>query len=705
MGFVAQAMERRASVGASVHPAQLDDPRVIFGSGYADDATGLNLSETDVLGWPAVMQALRIISWSIGMLPCHLYEKQGEGKKKLRQADEHPVYWLLHDEPHPDYTPFEFNSAMVFNALLRGNAYAQLVSKKAGVVDSLFPLDPTRMKTQHINGKLIYVYSAAGGESKKIFPSSEILHIKGFSDGGLLGFALNQISRTTLAKGVAMDRYGARVFKNGMASGSVIESDQPQKWKNDEERDRFYSKLQDRLQGEDNWHKVIGLPYGMSMKNLGISPKDAQLIEGLTFQVQDIARLTGVPPSLLMELSRATFSNVEQQLLQFVQLCLGPWLVNIEQRYKKSLLSIDERKRYVIKFLVDALLRTDLKTQNDALRVAVGQPWMSVNEARDLKELAPVDGGDEVAKPMNMGNPGGNPAQSVDPAGDWVAPPQDGDSSTRAMTYRNAGRAGYVERGRYFQIRESSKARKALREAYRKTILRDAQRLINGEIREVRKLMDKAGLSSNVAARSSVDDFAKSLQDWFEGAGFSSAASRTLSPTLRDFAESMAQAAAAQAGGGAVDVSAFIDEYIGNFERGTAGSHLGQLMQLIEENDAADLGAAIEQRLNEWEKGREDGTRKSQAEKIGDRESVQLGAGVARAAWGLIGVSTLVWFANSGACPICQKLDGRVVGIDESFVEQSGQITGSDDQPTLTAGRNINYPPIHGSCTCDIGPG
>lgn len=714
MGFVSAAIEQRATVGPSLHPSRLDDPRVIFGTGYGEDATGLNLSESEVLGWPALIQAMRMISWGIGMMPCHLYEKTGPGKGKLEPADGHPVHWLLHDEPHPDYTPFEFNSCMAFKAAFQGDAYAQIIRARGGVIGSLFPMDTHRMTTRRVNGKLLFEYREDG--NKRVFVSDEILHIKGFSDGGILGFALNQIARTTLAKGVAMDRYGARVFKNGLASGVFTEMTDPAgKFKDEAERDRFYSKLQERLQGQDNWHKVIGLPFGMTMKNLGISPKDAQLIEGLTFQVQDISRLTGVPPSLLMELSRATFTNSEQQMLQFIQLCLGPWIANIEQRYKKSLLTRDERKRYVIKFLVDALLRTDLKTQNDALRVAVGQPWMSVNEARDLKELAPIKGGDEVAKPMNMGNPGGDPAQSAEPAA--IAPAQDGDANTRggitncelriatADSYRNGGRAGYVERSRYFEIREGSKARKALREAYRKTITRDAQRLIGGEIREVRKLMAKAGISSDVAARASTDDFAKALQDWFEGVGFAGAVGRTLSPTLRDFAESMAQAAAAQSGGRSVDVSSFIDEYIGNFEQGTAGSHLGQLMQLIEENDAADLGAAIEERLGEWEKGREDGTRKSQAEKIGDRESVQLGAGVARAAWGVLGVSTLVWFANSGACPICQKLDGRVVGIDESFVEESGQITGADDQPTLTAGRNVKYPPIHGACTCDIGPG
>jgi len=431
MGFVAAALESRNRVGTSVHPARLDDPRTMFYGASGDDATGLELSESEVLGWPALIQALRMISWSIGMLPCHLYEQTGQGKGKLKTADDHPLHWILHDEPHPEYTPFEFKSCMAFRAAFQGDAYAQIIRSRGGIVEKVFPMETHRMTTRRVNGELIFDYNEGG--RVKAFPAYEILHIKGFSDGGILGFALNQLSRTTLAKGVAMDRFGARVFKNGMTSGVVVEQEQPHKFPNEEEQKRFYDKIRDGISGQDNWHRVFGLPYGMKMKNLGVSPKDAQLIEGLTFQVQDIARLTGVPPSLLMELSRSTFTNSEQQMLQFVQLCLQPWITLIEERFKKSLLTMEERKRYVIKFLVDALLRTDLKTQNDALRVAVGQPWMSVNEARDLKELQPLEGEqyNEVALPLNMANPGGDPGVSDTGNGaEAQTPAQDGDADT-----------------------------------------------------------------------------------------------------------------------------------------------------------------------------------------------------------------------------------------------------------------------------------
>jgi len=703
MGFVASAMEQRATMGPSVHPARLDDPRVIFGNGFGDDATGLNLGEADVLGWPAVMQALRIISWSIGMLPVHLYERSGDGAKKLKPADNHPVHWLLHDEPHPEYTPFEFNSAMVFSALLRGNGFAQIITGKSGAVERIFPMNAYQMETFRVDGKLFYRYRE--GNKTREFPASEILHIKGFGDGGILGFALNQISRTTLAKGVAMDRFGARVFKNGMASGSVIEMDQPTKFKDDEEKKRFYDKLQDAMSGEKNWHRVIGLPYGMKMKNLGISPKDAQLIEGLTFQVQDIARLTGVPPSLLMELSRATFSNVEQQLLQFVQLCLGPWIVNIEQRYKKSLLTVAERKQYVIKFLVDALLRTDLKTQNDALRVAVGQPWMSVNEARDLKELQPLDGEqyNEVGSPLNMMTPGGNPAQT--PVDEAQTPTQDGDPDTgqrsivKRATYRNAGRSGYVSAENRASKMAAIQARVGLRDVFEPLLTDAAGRLMRAEIRELTKLVEK-----HLGTRDAVS-LGQALEKYYRNnPAYAAAIEKILGPVMRSYANAVSRAAASEIGQDPPNLGDFIDNYTVGFTARQADSHLGQLLQIAKESD--DPYEAINQRLKEWGVGRSGGAGKTAAEKLGGREAIQFGDAVARESLRRMGVKELVWLANSSACPICEELDGSVVGIEEGFVEASGEVDPADDEVSaLQVFRKVLHPPLHNGCACMLAAG
>jgi HK97 family phage portal protein len=693
----ASVLERRSSV----HPARLDDPRKMFYGVSGEDATGLELGEGEVLGWPALIQALRMISWGIGLMPCHIYERTGDGKGKLKAAEEHPLHWVLHDEPHVEYTPFEFNSAMAFRAAFQGDAYAQIMSKN-GFVTSLFPMDTHRMTAKRLNGALYFEYQENG--AKKLFPADQILHIKGFNDGGILGFALNQLSRTTLAKGVAMDRFGARVFKNGMTGGAVIEAEQPFKFPNDDEKKRFYDKIQESMSGQDNWHRVIGLPYGMKMKNLGVSPKDAQLIEGLTFQVQDISRLTGVPPSLLMELSRSTFTNTEQQMLQFIQLCLGPWIVNIEQRYKKSLLlSMDERKKYVIKFLVDALLRTDLKTQNDALRVAVGQPWMSVNEARDLKELQPLEGEqyNEVALPLNMASPGGDPGLTPEaPAPATQTPAQDGDADTGQRKTRDA-KATVEQRASKLS---AVKARVGLRDVFR-PLLEDAYgRQMRAEIREVTKLVDKH-LGTEGRATRDASSLGASLEKYYNNnPAYAAALEKILGPVMRSYANAVKRAVEGELGGPVPDLGDFIDNYTKGFTARQAESHLGQLLALV--RDSEDPYASVNERLKEWGIGRSGGAGKTAAEKLAGREAIQWGDAVARESMRRAGVTQLVWIANGTACPICQELDGSVVGIEDGFVEASDEIDPADDEVSpLKVYSKVLHPPLHNGCECMLAAG
>lgn len=710
--FTSKKSETRATVGPSVHPSRLDDPRIIFGDSYGayDDSTGMRLTERDVLGWPAVLQACRLVSWTIGMTPCQLFEKTTSGTQKLSAAEEHPLYWLLHDEPHPEYTPFEWKSDIAFNAMFRGNWYGQNIRTTGGAIQSVFPLDTSRMKrVDRINGRLKFSYHLANHQDR-VFDMSEITHVRGFGDGGILGLALQQLSPRTVAKGVAMDSFGGKVFKNGVLSTAIVEQDPDVKLRwTEEDKKAFFDKLSDSISGSDNWHKVIGLPGGMHLKSLGISAKDAQLIEGLTFQVQDVARLTGVPPSLLMDLSRATFSNVEQQMLQFFKLVLGPWFAMLEQRFAKSLLTPEERKRYVIKFNPDAILRTTLKERYDAYRVAVGQPWMSINEARDLEDMPSLgEVGDVVMQPLNMTDPGGNPDTTNTPK----APPKDGDSGTRGHSsmscqrrncthssdgdpreYRNAGRTGFLTAERREEVRSLLRERLALRGAFRKQIQRDAGRLVKAEIREVRKMMDK-----HLGVRAD-SDLIEALRKYFEGGGtrsFRAAVESILGGTFQTYGEAVAAAVGQENGATAPDVAQFIRDYLDVFIQRTAGSHFGQLEKLIQESE--DPAMALDERLTEW-----DTEPRSQAEKIGAREAVQLGEAVARTGLVILGISRLAWAANSGACPICEELDGQIVGVDEVFVAKSEEIDPEADEVTpLKAASDTFNPPLHGGCECSL---
>jgi len=392
------------------HPSTITAPQRLFPGGSISDATGRNLSPDQALSLPAVLQAVRLISWSLAMLPWPVYECEGPSKrKKLRKAEDHPLYWILEKEPNREQTPFEFKTEIIANALLRGDSYNQVTRRRDGSLLEVWPLDTDRMQVYRSDTQLRYDYLDTAGKTWGFdSKDNEILHVKGFTDRGFMGYATTQRAATAFGKLKAMEEFGGRVFKNGVSTGSIVEADEPYKMEASEAK-AFVDKLSDSLTGEKNAHRVALLPHGMKLRALGFTAQEAQLLEGMTFQVQEVARVFGIPPHLLMELSKATFSNIEHQMIQFIQLTLGPWMTNIEQRFERTLLTREERKTYYIEFMVDALLRTDIKTRFEALRIAVGQPWMSVNEGRDKLNMNPVKGHDEIAQPLNMGNPGGNP--------------------------------------------------------------------------------------------------------------------------------------------------------------------------------------------------------------------------------------------------------------------------------------------------------
>jgi hypothetical protein len=254
------------------------------------------------------------------------------------------------------------------------------------------------------------------------------------------------------------------------------------------------------------------------------------------------------------------------------------------------------------------------------------------------------------------------------------------------------------------ELRDKTRERRALRGAFQRQFKRDAGRLMSGVIREVRKLAEKH-IHPTIARSETRDtgDFVAATAAYFEDEkGFPAAVRKIMGPLFESYAEAVAEAVAREQGGDVPSVAEFLDRYTKGFTSSRGGSLNGQIRKIAEEIGDGDLFESLEDRLDEWENGREDGKRASQAEKISGIEVVYLGDGVARMAFAALGVTSLVWMANSGACPLCEELDGQTVGIEREFVEQSGQVEGDDDTPTLTARSNINHPPLHSGCDCTI---
>jgi len=209
---------------------------------------------------------------------------------------------------------------------------------------------------------------------------------------------------------LASEQMGASLFGNNSRPSGILTTDanlQP------EQITTMRANWEALHRGPSNQNKTAILDGGLSWQQTSISPDDAQFLETRKFQITEIARLFRIPPHMLADLERATFSNIEEQSLSFVMHTLRPWLVRWERELTRKLLTPTERNSFFVEFLVDGLLRGDLKSRNEALSLAVGGPRMTRNEARALDNLPPIDGGDALLTPLNMttATMGGQPKQ------------------------------------------------------------------------------------------------------------------------------------------------------------------------------------------------------------------------------------------------------------------------------------------------------
>ena len=358
--------------------------------------SGKRVNDRTAMQHTVVYACVRVLSEALAQLPLHVYEYTENGKER---AVKHSLYFLLHDQPNPEMTSFIFRETLMAHLLIYGNAYAQIIRNGRGDVTGLYPLTPDRVKVdrdEHNN--LIYRYSRydeANPNLKEqgeiILKDKDILHIAGLGFDGLVGYSPIAMAKNAIGISLACEEYGSTFFANGASPSGILEHPgvikDPEKIRN----------AWQRSYGSGNSHKVAVLEEGMKYQPISIPNNEAQFLETRKFQVEEIARLYRVPLHMIGDLDRATFSNIEQQSLEFVKYTLDPWLVRWEQSLQKSLLSEKEKGKYFIKFNVEGLLRGDYASRMQGYAIARQNGWMSANDIRDLEELNRIpteEGGD-----------------------------------------------------------------------------------------------------------------------------------------------------------------------------------------------------------------------------------------------------------------------------------------------------------------------
>ena len=372
---------------------------------FGRTTSGKNVNEMTALQTTAVYACVRILAEAIASLPIHVYKYTDEGKE---QDVNHQLYYLLHDEPNPDMTSFVFRETLMTHLLIWGNAYAQIIRDGRGQVLALYPLLPDRVSVKRDDkGELYYVYQRSEEDNPNfkdkgniILKKSEVLHVPGLGFDGLIGYSPIAMAKNAVGMTLATEEYGASFFANGANPGGVLEH--PGILKDPSKVRDSWNQV---YQGTNNSHKVAVLEEGMSYKTIGIPPNEAQFLETRKFQINEIARLYRIPPHMVGDLEKSSFSNIEQQSLEFVKYTLDPWVVLFEQAFQKALLLPDEKKNYFIKFNVDGLLRGDYQSRMNGYAIGRQNGWLSTNDIRRLEDMNPLskeEGGDLYLVNGNM---------------------------------------------------------------------------------------------------------------------------------------------------------------------------------------------------------------------------------------------------------------------------------------------------------------
>ncbi len=621
---------------------------------YRESSAGRYVDEQTALRFSAVFSCVTLLADMISSLPLPMYRRlQPRGKER---ATDHPLYRLLHDRVNPVLTSFQWRNTCQMHLGTWGNSYCHVERHRdgplAGRAKELWPITPWRVRIAIEKGVLVYKVLDMDNTEKMYLPG-EMLHIPWVSLDGRTGLSPIGLAREAIGLGLAAEEFGARFFSNDARPSFFIKHPQSLS-------DTAYARLKehwaDEHQGVSRSHLHDILEEGMDIQQVGIPPEDAQFLQTRRFQVEEIARWYRIAPHLIGDVERSTSwgTGIEQQNIGFHTYTLRPWLVRWEQALNNNLIPEPEQAEYFAEFLVEGMLRGDVKTRYEAYAIGRQWGWLSANDIRELENLNPIEdpGGDDYLVPLNM----------LPMGSDLLSLPAAAGSSTevedRLLLLRSRSAAG----------------RRRLRLAYRRLFLRTADRIVRREEADVMRAAKKA------YGRRSAEDFATWLERYYgvdQNYGtHGEYVGSEMGPVVLSYMEAMQAQAADEVGGDAdpEELAAFAATYTVALVGRWVGSSRGQIGEVLAAAVAAeqDVLEALQKRCDEW--------RATRADKLADWEAKQAGNAIANDEWDRQGYRPVVTASASACVDICQGKDGQSV-------------------------KDAGYPPFHAGCECDIAPG
>ena len=343
---------------------------------WGRSSSGVVVTEEVALQLSTLWACIKVISEDIAGLPWHVFRREQEGRKRL---EGHPIELLLDQSPNSDMDSFVFRELLIRWALSYGNAYAEIETDRARKPVALWPIHPSNIRLMYDDGELVYIV-----QNKYLYRHWQILHLKGPSPDGILGWPVLAMALHTIGLAIASEQFGAEYFANGAHLTGILEAPGALTPENRQQLQDAWARM---YEGPTNRHRFAVLDGGLKWHPLGVSPEAAQFLETRKFEVAEICRWFRVSPTKVMDLERATYNNVEHMALEYVSDALLPWVTRLEKEFNRKLFS---RRSLYSKLMLQGQLRSDSKARGEFYRTLFNMGALSINEIRAREEQNPI---------------------------------------------------------------------------------------------------------------------------------------------------------------------------------------------------------------------------------------------------------------------------------------------------------------------------
>ncbi len=657
------------------HPSNEDSALAAFFGG--GNEIGPNITPDTAMQISTVNACVNLGVKTISTVPLRVMRRLPDGGKE--PAFDHPLYPLLHDAPNPIMSSTDWRAALQKSLELGGNAFSEIDWSPSGVIRALWILPTDRMRVVITPRRVDYWLEADTGP--RFIPQRNMFHVRFGTDDGIMGTSLVRQARKTLGLTASVEEFGLRFFVSGANQSGFFQL--PGKLKPDD-KDAMVESIRQQYAGLAKAHTAGVLDGGVTWESLSVKPDEAQFLGTRQLQPTEIARFWGWPPHMVGDLSKATFSNISDQSINFVRHGVRPRIVNWEQAGKRSLFREDERSEFFIEFSLEGLLRGDLKARADGYSSGINAGWLMRNEARLLESLSKKDGLDDPLVPKNMGTVGDDP-----------------DESDRTLMQKVRDLLMRSKRISLPPIETRAANRNALRRAFQPIFERDLARFVRREVAELKKLVEK-----HLGTRSA-ESLAIALEAAQEEIFRLGVAGMEV--TYAAYTKAIAESVAKSLGLELEDVAAIATAELNTWAGAHAGSSIAQLQKILRDGTPDDVAETMLGRMAEWTDKR--------AAKEAQQTVRQSDGSIARQIWIQGGVERIVWHTDGNPCPLCEQLEGETVGLEagEAFLSEGQSLNAADkdgnpitdkEDPNfrdpIRAGSNVLHPPLHQGCNCFI---